>query len=37
VFSDGNNDQFGRVTTQQFPAPFFDQQKAMLGQDAGVQ
>jgi pilus assembly protein CpaC len=31
VFSDGYNDQFGRITTQQFPAPFFDQQKAMLG------
>ena len=26
VFSDGYNDQFGRITTQQFPAPFFDQQ-----------
>jgi len=31
VFSDGYNNQFGRITTQQFPAPFFDQQKAMLG------
>jgi pilus assembly protein CpaC len=31
VFSDGYNDQFGRITTQQFPAPFFDGQKAMLG------
>ena len=32
LFSDGNNDLFGRVTTQQFPAPFFDKNKAMLGQ-----
>ena len=31
IFSDGYNDQFGRITTQQFPAPFFDGQKAMLG------
>ena len=31
VFSDGNNDMFGRVTTQQFPAPFFDQSGPMLG------
>jgi pilus assembly protein CpaC len=31
LFSDGNNNQFGRVTTQQFPAPFFDQQSPMLG------
>ena len=31
VFSDGHNDSWGRITTQQFPAPFFDQQKAMLG------
>jgi pilus assembly protein CpaC len=31
LFSDGNNDMFGRVTTQQFPAPFFDQKAAMLG------
>ena len=31
VFSDGNNDMFGRVTTQQFPAPFFDQSAPMLG------
>jgi Flp pilus assembly secretin CpaC len=31
VFSDGYNNQFGRITTQQFPAPFFDQQAAMLG------
>ena len=31
VFSDGYNDQFGRITTQQFPAPFFDQAKPMLG------
>src|SRR4029453_16678653 len=31
IFSDGYNDQFGRITTQQFPAPFFDGQKAMVG------
>ena len=31
VFSDGYNNQFGRITTQQFPAPFFDQQQPMLG------
>ena len=31
MFSDGNNDMFGRVTTQQFPAPFFDQSGPMLG------
>ena len=31
LFSDGNNNQFGRVTTQQFPAPFFDQGQPMLG------
>ena len=31
VFSDGYNNQFGRITTQQFPASFFDQQAAMLG------
>ena len=31
LFSDGNNNQFGRITTQQFPAPFFDQGKPMLG------
>jgi pilus assembly protein CpaC len=31
VFSDGNNDKFGRITTQQFPAPFFDQSSPMLG------
>jgi pilus assembly protein CpaC len=32
LFSDGNNNMFGRTTTQQFPAPFFDQQGPMLGQ-----
>ena len=31
LFSDGNNNQFGRITTQQFPAPFFDQAQPMLG------
>jgi pilus assembly protein CpaC len=31
VFSDGHNNQWGRITTQQFPAPFFDQQNPMLG------
>jgi pilus assembly protein CpaC len=31
LFSDGNNNQFGRITTQQFPAPFFDQKQPMLG------
>ena len=31
MFSDGNNDMFGRATTQQFPAPFFDQSGPMLG------
>ena len=31
LFSDGNNDKFGRTSTQQFSAPFFDQQKPMLG------
>ena len=31
VFSDGHNDQWGRITTQQFPAPFFDQKQPMLG------
>jgi pilus assembly protein CpaC len=31
LFSDGNNNQYGRVTTQQFPAPFFDQSQPMLG------
>jgi|SoiMethySBSTD1v2_1073268.scaffolds.fasta_scaffold02199_4 pilus assembly protein CpaC len=31
VFSDGYNDQFGRITTQQFPAPFFDKNSPMLG------
>jgi pilus assembly protein CpaC len=31
VFSDGYNDQFGRITTQQFPAPFFNKNEAMLG------
>ena len=32
VFSDGHSDNWGRITTQQFPAPFFDRNKAMLGQ-----
>ena len=32
LFSDGNNNYFGRTTTQQFAAPFFDQNKAILGQ-----
>jgi len=31
LFSDGNNNQFGRISTQQFPAPFFDQNQPMLG------
>src|SRR5215204_5677922 len=31
LFSDGNNNQFGRISTQQFPAPFFDKNNAMLG------
>ena len=31
LFSDGNNDMFGRTTTQQFAAPFFDQGGPMLG------
>jgi pilus assembly protein CpaC len=31
LFSDGNNNMFGRTTTQQFSAPFFDQQKPTLG------
>jgi pilus assembly protein CpaC len=31
IFSDGYNNQFGRITTQQFPAPFFDQSNPMLG------
>ena len=31
LFSDGNNNKFGRTSTQQFSAPFFDQQKPMLG------
>jgi pilus assembly protein CpaC len=30
-FSDGNNNRYGRVTTQQFAAPFFDQKSADLG------
>jgi pilus assembly protein CpaC len=30
LFSDGNNDYFGRTTTQQFAAPFFNQQEPML-------
>ncbi|CAN5858172.1 hypothetical protein BH24ACI4_BH24ACI4_10640 [soil metagenome] len=32
LFSDGNNNYFGRTTTQQFAAPFFDQNKANMGQ-----
>jgi pilus assembly protein CpaC len=31
VFSDGNNNYFGRTTTQQFAAPFFDQGNPTLG------
>lgn len=31
LFSDGNNNQFGRTTTQQFAAPFFDQGNPTLG------
>ena len=31
LFSDGKNNQFGRTTTQQFAAPFFDQGQPMLG------
>ena len=31
LFSDGNNNQFGRTTTGQFSAPFFDQGQPMLG------
>ncbi|MDQ3421174.1 MAG: pilus assembly protein N-terminal domain-containing protein, partial [Acidobacteriota bacterium] len=31
LFSDGNNNQFGRTTTQQFAAPYFDQRQPMLG------
>jgi pilus assembly protein CpaC len=32
LFSDGNNNYFGRTSTQQFAAPFFDKNKAILGQ-----
>jgi pilus assembly protein CpaC len=32
LFSDGNNDMFGRTTTGQFAAPFFDKNKTMLGE-----
>ena len=31
LFSDGKEGKFGRSTTQQFSAPFFDQQQPMLG------
>jgi pilus assembly protein CpaC len=31
LFSDGNNDMFGRTSTQQFAAPFFDQKGPNLG------
>jgi pilus assembly protein CpaC len=31
LFTDGFKDKFGRTTTQQFAAPFFDQQAPMLG------
>jgi pilus assembly protein CpaC len=31
LFADGFKDKFGRTTTQQFAAPFFDQQAPMLG------
>jgi pilus assembly protein CpaC len=31
VFSDGNNDYWGRSTTQQFAAPFFDKKSPDLG------
>ena len=36
LFSDGNNNMFGRTTTQQFAAPFFDNQPD-AGRDAGLQ
>ena len=32
LFSDGNNNQFGRTSTQQFAAPFFDKSNPMLGE-----
>ena len=31
LFSDGKDQRFGRTSTQQFAAPFFDENKAMLG------
>ena len=31
LFSDGNNNQFGRTTTGQFAAPFFDKSQPMVG------
>jgi pilus assembly protein CpaC len=31
LFSDGRDGRFGRTTTQQFAAPFFDQTRPMLG------
>jgi pilus assembly protein CpaC len=31
LFSDGNNNYFGRSSTQQFAAPFFNQQEPLLG------
>ena len=33
LFSDGNNNINGRTTTQQFAAPFFDQQQAIQGKN----
>ncbi len=32
LFSDGNNNLFGRTTTGQFPAPYFDKAVPMLGE-----
>jgi pilus assembly protein CpaC len=32
LFSDGYNDQWGRITTQQFAAPFFSKPDAILGE-----
>jgi pilus assembly protein CpaC len=32
VFADGHNDAWGRVTTQQFAAPFFSKPDAILGE-----
>jgi pilus assembly protein CpaC len=32
LFSDGNNNLFGRTSTQQFAAPFFDKGQPMLGE-----